>query len=52
MFSDLLREPILPEVDVHPWPIATDHFLVADCRFRGITDMAGAAAGRTQTRMT
>ena len=26
--------------------------LVAERRFRGITDMAGAAAGRTQTRMT
>jgi hypothetical protein len=25
---------------------------VADGRFRGITDMAGAAAGRTRTRMT
>ena len=34
------------------WPIATDRILVADCRFRGITDMAGAAAGRIQTRMT
>ena len=26
--------------------------LVADRRFRGITDMAGAAACRTRTRMT
>jgi hypothetical protein len=34
------------------WPIATDRILVADRRFRGITDMAGAAAGRTRTRMT
>jgi hypothetical protein len=34
------------------WPIATDRILVADGRFRGITDMAGAAAGRTRTRMT
>jgi hypothetical protein len=25
---------------------------VAERRFRGITDMAGAAAGRTRTRMT
>jgi hypothetical protein len=37
---------------VHTWPIATDRILVADRRFRGITDMAGAAAGRPQTRMT
>jgi hypothetical protein len=28
------------------WPIATDRILVADRRFRGITDMTGAAAGR------
>jgi hypothetical protein len=34
------------------WPIATDRILVAERRFRGITDMAGAAAGRTRTRMT
>jgi hypothetical protein len=34
------------------WPIVTNRILVADRRFRGITDMAGAAAGRTQTRMT
>ena len=34
------------------WPIATDRIWVADRRFRGITDMAGAAAGRTRTRMT
>jgi hypothetical protein len=33
-------------------PIATDRILVADRRFRGITDIAGAAAGRTRTRMT
>ena len=32
--------------------IAIDRILVADRRFRGITDMAGAAAGRTRTRMT
>jgi hypothetical protein len=32
--------------------VATDRILVADRRFRGITDMAGAAAGRTRTRMT
>jgi hypothetical protein len=38
--------------DVCLWPIATDRILVADRRFRGITDMAGAAAGRTRTRMT
>ena len=30
---------------------ATDRILVAERRFRGITDMAGAAAGRTRTRM-
>jgi hypothetical protein len=30
---------------VHTWPIATDRILMADRRFRGITDMAGAAAG-------
>jgi hypothetical protein len=36
--------------DVGYWPIATDRILVAERRFRGITDMAGAAAGRT--RMT
>ena len=34
------------------WPIATDRILVAERRFRGTTDMAGAAAGRTRTRMT
>jgi hypothetical protein len=38
--------------DVRYWPIATDRILVADRRFRGITDMTGAAAGRTRTRMT
>jgi hypothetical protein len=37
---------------VRYWHIATDRILVADRRFRGITDMARAAAGRTQTRMT
>ena len=37
---------------VRKWPIATDRILVADRRFRGITDMAGAAAGWTRTRMT
>jgi hypothetical protein len=37
---------------VRLWPIATDRILLADRRFRGITDMAGAAAGRTRTRMT
>ena len=34
------------------WPIATDRILVAERRFRGITNMAGTAAGRTRTRMT
>jgi hypothetical protein len=34
------------------WPFATDRILVADHRFRGITDMAGAAASRTRTRVT
>ena len=37
--------------DVRTWPIATDRILVAERRFRGITDMAGAAAGRTRSRM-
>ena len=37
--------------DVAYWPIATDRILVADRRFRGITDMAGAAAGWTRTRL-
>jgi hypothetical protein len=37
---------------VHGSPIATDRILVADLRFRGITDMAGAAAGWTRSRMT
>ena len=32
--------------------ITTDRILVADRRFRGTTDMTGAAAGRTQTRRT
>jgi hypothetical protein len=31
---------------------AATRILVAERRFRGITDMAGAAAGRTRTRMT
>jgi len=38
--------------NVRSWPIATDRILVAERRFRGITDMAGAAAGRTRKRMT
>ena len=37
-------------LNVSFWPIATARILVADRRFRGITDMAGGAAGRT--RMT
>src|ERR1700687_3270038 len=37
---------------VRNWPIATDGILVANRRFRSITDMAGGAAGRTRTRMT
>jgi hypothetical protein len=41
-----------PWAHVSYWPIATDRILVADRRFRGITDMAGSAAGRTRTRMT
>jgi hypothetical protein len=34
-----------PSGDFRNWPIATDRILMADRRFRGITDMAGAAAG-------
>jgi hypothetical protein len=30
---------------VRLWPVATDRILVADRRFRSITDLAGAAAG-------
>ena len=30
--------------NVRFWPIATDRILVAERRFRGITDMAGAEA--------
>ena len=38
--------------DVRCWSIATDRILMVERRFRGITDFAGAAAGRTRTRMT
>ena len=40
-----------PPRHISTLPIATDRILVADRRFRGITDMAGAAAGWTRTRM-
>jgi hypothetical protein len=47
-----LTDQILRHCICRLWPIATDRILVAVRRFRGITDMAGAAAGRTRTRMT